>query len=94
MSAGNGTQGFMCSRQTRYYWPIAQHFLQVFNEDAHDQNLYIHLSHSIEDSVCCHLEQSDSDLEFGDYFFTDAGLVRTGGIEANTVRSLCLSPLS
>jgi hypothetical protein len=26
--------------------------------------------------------------------FTDAGLVQTGGIEANTVRSLCLSPLS
>lgn len=82
----------MCSRQTRYYWPTAQHSLQVFNEDVHDQNLHIHLSHSI--SVCCHLEQSDSDPEFGDCFFTDAGLVRTGGIEASTVRSLCLSPLS
>lgn len=63
----------MCSRQTRYYWPIAQHFLQVFNEDAHDQNLYIHLSHSIEESVCCHLEQSDSDLEFGDCFLQMPG---------------------
>lgn len=59
----------MCTRETRYYWPIAQHSLQVFNEVVCDQNLYIHLSYSTEDSVCCHLEQSDSDLEFGDFFF-------------------------